>query len=160
MEKSESGPLSTPVKVILALALIGVVALAGYMIKDFREDGTPDEAHYTMFICSETHKTFRHRNELGETLPILSPYSNKKTAYPAEACYWTADGKIKTEPTWVLLNDNLDDHRPTACPDCGRLVVGHNPQPGPGSRPPRLVRDMPAAGATAVDPSTARRTDR
>ena len=57
--------------------------------------------------------------------------SGKKTGVPAEACYWTADGGTKKNPTWVLLNELAGKPGPTFCPDCNRLVVGHNPAPGP-----------------------------
>jgi len=89
-----------------------------------------------MYICTETGKPFRHQIKMGESLPIESPYSGKKTGVPAEACYWNADGTTRKEPVWVLLNQWIHKPGPTFCPDCGRLVVGHNPPPGPGARPP------------------------
>lgn len=89
-----------------------------------------------MYICTETGKTFLHRNQVGESLPIHSPFSGKDTGVPAEPCYWTKDGGTKSEPTWVLVNEFIHKPGPTFCPDCGRLVIGHNPHPGPGVRPP------------------------
>jgi hypothetical protein len=64
------------------------------------------------------------------------------TGYPAEACYWTADGGTKTEPTWVLMNAVLGKPGPTFCPDCGRLVVARNPMPGPGVKPPPTQQEL------------------
>ena len=70
------------------------------------------------------------------TMPVLSPFSGKNTGYPAELCYWTKDGSIKTDPTPVLLNTYIGDNSPTFCPDCGRLVVGHNPRAVAGAHAP------------------------
>lgn len=88
-----------------------------------------------MFIDASTGKTFRHNMELGETVPVVSP-SGDKSGYPAEACYWAADGSAKSEPTWVLLNSVRGLKEQTFCPDCGRLVVAHNPAPGETSKAP------------------------
>lgn len=88
------------------------------------------------FICAETGKPFSLTITPGLTLPVRSPYSGKDTGYPAELCYWTKDGAIRTEPVPVLLNSYLGRRDPTFCPDCGRLVRSRNPQPVPGSAPP------------------------
>jgi len=89
-----------------------------------------------MYICTETGKTFSHVDKMGETHPIYSPYSHKDTGVPAEPCYWTAAGKIKAKPTWVLLNSLAGGQEPTFCPECGRLVTKHNSSPSPGDEPP------------------------
>jgi len=123
-------------KLVVIVASIVLLAIAGVQIATFFRSSTPDSAFYTTYICTETGKPFRHKNKMGETLPILSPYSGKNSGMPAEGCYWTADGGIKSEPTWVLLNSSVGKPGPTFCPDCGRLVVGHNPKPGPNSKPP------------------------
>jgi hypothetical protein len=36
----------------------------------------------------------------------------------------------------VLINQWKNSTEPTFCPDCGRLVVGHNPPAVAGSTPP------------------------
>jgi hypothetical protein len=74
--------------------------------------------------------------KVGDQIPVKSPHSGKSTGYPAELCYWTKDGVIKSEPTAVLLRSHLGERSPTFCPDCGRLVVGHNPRPSQGDKPP------------------------
>lgn len=84
----------------------------------------------TVYVCSETNKPFDYTMEEGEEYPVTSPYSKKKTGYPAEPCYWTRDNKQKSKPTWVILNSRLGKSGDTICPDCGRVVVGHNPRPG------------------------------
>lgn len=88
----------------------------------------------TVLVCSETLKPFNYTLRQGEDFPVMSPYSNKKTGYPAEACYWTRDGKRKSKPTYVILNSRLGKPGDTICPDCGRVVTDHNPLP-PASTP-------------------------
>ena len=129
--------LSTKGGRITAVAL-GVIGLgvAVYSIVTYLKGDMPSNAFYTTYVCAETGKSFRHKNEMGETIPILSPFSGKNTAYPGEACFWNADGSTKPEPTWVLLNDAIGKSGPTFCPDCGRLVVGHNPRPVAGGKAP------------------------
>ena len=88
-----------------------------------------------IFIDSTTLKPFKVTIEPGLQVPIKAP-SGGMTGYPAELCWWTRDGQIRKGPYAVLLNSTVDKPGPTFCPDCGRLVVGHNPAPVPGSRPP------------------------
>jgi len=123
--------LATPIAKVLVTAVCAVILFftVRVVLAYFKGD-TPDTAFSTMFICTETGKTFRHTNKIGETQPILSPFSGKNTGVPAEACYWTTDGNTKKDPTWVLLNELAGKDGPTFCPDCNRLVVGHNPAPG------------------------------
>lgn len=123
-------------KFVAVGASVVLIALAGYVVVQSIRGDTPDSARHTMFICTETGKPFEHQNKIGETQPILSPHSGKNTGVPAEACYWNADGSTKTTPTWVLLDELAGKPGPTFCPDCNRLVVGHNPQPVPGANPP------------------------
>lgn len=88
------------------------------------------------FICSETRKAFSYTIKDGDQYPVMSPYTNRPTGFPAEKCYWTADGKAKTTPTLVLLNMYVGVNEPTRCPDCGREVFPHNPRP-----PAELMRE-------------------
>jgi hypothetical protein len=143
-------------KVVVTIFFLAVVCAGVYAISDYFKEAAPADAYYTTYICTETGKSFRHKNQIGEMQPILSPYSGKNTGVPAEACYWTTDGKEKREPTWVLLNEAVGKPGPTFCPDCGRLVVGHNPRPGEGVKLPpteteyRARRASRAAAATAT----------
>ncbi|MDB5323672.1 MAG: hypothetical protein JWN40_5303 [Phycisphaerales bacterium] len=128
--ESSTGKLIAVIAAVLLLAISGFVGYANL------KSDTPSSAFQTMFICTETGKPFEHTNKIGETQPILSPHSGKKTGVPAEACYWTADGGTKKSPTWVLLNELAGKSGPTFCTDCGRLVVGHNPSPAAGAKLP------------------------
>jgi hypothetical protein len=87
------------------------------------------------FVDANTGKPFTYEISPGESYPVPAP-SGGKTGYPAELCYWTKDGKTKTDPTPVLLNQWAKKSGATFCPDCGRLVVPHNPPPQPGDAAP------------------------
>lgn len=102
-----------------------------------------------VFMCSETGKTFDYKMTEGEHWPVLSPYSHKLTGYPTEPCYWTRDGKRKSKPTYVILNEHLGKPGDTICPECGRVVIGHNPLP-PANVP--LAPETAAATKPAVAP--------
>ena len=115
--------------------MIGLVAAAYSFRSVLTSEGVEDSAN-RMFIDSETGKPFPHRIEIGDPIPTKAP-SGKMTGYPAEACYWTKDGKPKTDPTWVFVPSVWKGTKgPTFCPDCGRLVVGHNPPASPDRSPP------------------------
>lgn len=91
----------------------------------------PVDSAKRVIICSETLKVYNYTIKPGESAPYPSPYSKKNTGYAAERCYWTKDGKAKLEPTYVLLNEYVGKEGPTICPDCGREVRFHNPEPPP-----------------------------
>lgn len=115
-----------------------VVAMGVFTWVLLSEGSNPavDSSTERVFMCSETGKTFKYTIKVGDTIPVLSPYSNKKTGYEPERCYWTADGKAKREPTYVLLNETIGKPGPTFCPDCKRLVVPMNPPAIEGGTPP------------------------
>jgi hypothetical protein len=75
----------------------------------------------------EVFKEFKIKN--GDTEPWAHPRTGRRTLYSPEYCFWNADGTGKTTPTYVILNAKLGIDAPTTCPDCGRVVVRHNPEP-------------------------------
>ncbi len=89
-----------------------------------------------IFVCSETGKSFTKEIDLGDSIPMVSPFSGKPTGFPAELCYWTSDGTPTDEPTAVLLNSYAGKSEPTFCPDCKRLVTARNSVPSPDGTPP------------------------
>jgi hypothetical protein len=95
-----------------------------------------DPTRYRWFMNASTNPPVPFQAELvpGTVYPIKAPSGGN--GYPAETCFWTADGKIKDQPTYVLLNSWVHKSGPTFCPDCGRLVVPHNPAPMAGDIPP------------------------
>jgi len=121
------------------LAAVLLVVAAGAIFFALRSVIGPSEgaaiANDRWFVDSQTGKGFRVTIRPGMEIPTEAP-SGGKTGYPAELCYWTKDGHISTEPFPVLLNQTVGKPPPTFCPDCGRLVVGHNPRPEPGATPP------------------------
>src|SRR6476620_6465900 len=118
--------------VILLLSLI----LAFFAVRSvFTNEGERLSAG-RLYIDAKTGKPYRVELTTGMTVPTKAP-SGGDTGYPAELCYWTKDGKVKEDPTPVLLNQFKGKPEPTFCPDCGRLVVGHNPRPqSPSDKPP------------------------
>jgi hypothetical protein len=119
------------VVVVLAGLLAAIWSARGVMTSEAEELSAN-----RMFVDAETGKPFRY-DLSGSSAEIPAPApSGKKTGYPAESCYWTKDGKPKPEPTYVLLNMWKGSSEPTFCPDCGRLVVGHNPPATEGGKPP------------------------
>ena len=127
------------VVVAATLLLLGVAAYALYA--NLGADPVVKFNNGRVFICAETKKAYNVTLKQGMKIPYDSPYSGKATGYPAELCYWTKDGKIKQDPTPVLLNSYAGKPEPTFCPDCGRLVTIRNPFPEPGSTPPPTQAD-------------------
>ncbi len=131
----QGGPLSGGLGIVLFIILFAVAGLMTYRAYTVAEREAPRDLE-RVFICTETGATFMHAMEVGEKLPVYSPHTKKKTGYPAEPCYWIEeDGqwkRLKT-PVYVLLNEYVGKKGDTFCPVCGRLVIGHNPPPPPGT---------------------------
>ena len=125
----------TPAGMVVAglLVIVGLF-FAKSSVHSFTTSDAEDMASHRMFIDSVTGKPYPLELKVGMPFPCPAP-SGGNTGYPAELCYWTADGKTKKDPTYVLLNSYKGSNEPTFCPDCGRLVVGHNPPPH-GQPPP------------------------
>lgn len=141
----KGGPLSGGLGLFVSVVMLGTAIFLTYRTLFTSEPSVPMPL---VFMCVETNKTFTHAMEQGEQWPVVSPYTNKNTGYPTEQCYWTKDGRRKRTPTYVVLNSNLGKPGDTFCPDCDRLVVGHNPLPPPGT-PWADETDSPALPSTA-----------
>jgi len=122
-------------KTVAILLALGAIGVALYIVKNSLFSSVVAAERERVFVDSQTGKAFNHELKLGESIPVDAP-SGQKTGYPAELCYWTKDGQPKEEPTAVLLNSWIGKPGPTFCPDCGRMVVLHNPMPVPGMTPP------------------------
>jgi hypothetical protein len=119
----------------VGICLFGL-ALAVVFVSRSVGDPTARNSTDRVFVDAENGKTFYYTLKVGDRVPVKSPYSGKNTGFEPERCFWTADGKVKAEPTYVLLNDVLGKDGPTFCPDCKRLVVGQNPVASAGGTPP------------------------
>lgn len=126
---------STPGKITGGLVMVAGLVTAVWAVRSSLVDPHVDAANNRFFVDAETGKAFPYELKLGDEVPVPAP-SGKNTGYPAEACFWTAEGQPKTTPTYVILNESLGKTGPTFCPDCNRLVVGYNPPPGPDSKAP------------------------
>ena len=137
------GPLGGPLGIIVFVALFSAAGYLAYHTLTTAPIPDPKPLP-TFFLCTETNKPFEYAMKMGDKWPVMSPYSGKKTGYPTEKCYWTRDNKRKSEPTYVILNQNLGKPGDTICPDCGRVVVGHFPLP---------PESVPLADAPATKPA-------
>ena len=138
-----NGPAGRAITVVFLLAVTGI---AGYVCYTYlRQDATAAAVENPFFVDVESGKSFHQRISADLHVPCKSPFTGKDTGYPAELCYWTKDGKPKADPTAVALNETVGKGGPTFCPDCGRLVVHHNPPAVDGGRPPP-TRDEYAGG--------------
>jgi hypothetical protein len=141
-----------------AAAVLIAVAIAVYSVRNNfgGQSSAARLAAERVYICAETGKQFEHTMQRGDEPPILSPHSGKRTGWEAERCFWTADGKVKDEPTFVLLNKYKGEKGPTFCSDCGRVVVQLNPAVHAGSVPPptrdEYAKARGAKGANAPLP--------
>jgi hypothetical protein len=135
-------------KIAVGALLIGAIGVAVWAFKNsFGTSSAVANANDRVFVDAKTGKPFNVDLKKGMTIPIAAP-SGGNTGYPAEMCGWTKDGKMRSEPYPVLLNSWLGKTDPTFCPDCGRLVVGHNPPPDPNNlRPPPLQSEYKAKGS-------------
>ncbi|MFL6117415.1 MAG: hypothetical protein ACJ786_39610 [Catenulispora sp.] len=125
----------------IGLVLVAVVLAFWSFRQNFGGGEGAAIARDRMYIDAATGKPFEHTLKVGDVMPLKAP-SGGNTGWPAELCYWTKDGKAKTDPTFVLLNQYVHKSGPTFCPDCGRVVRMHNPAPAPGVRPPPTKDEM------------------
>ncbi len=132
---------------IAVIAIIAIAAAAWAVWSTVGGSAAARIAQDRAFMCAQTGKAFEHKLQIGQSIPVESPYSGKKTGYPAEPCFWTADGGTRPEPTFVLLKKYTGSSDPTFCPDCKRMVVGLNPAPEPGRKPPITEQEYLARNA-------------
>lgn len=132
---------SGPGKVVSALVCLGAVGLAALLIYRNLASNPAVAANQRVFVDVATGQPFGHDLKLGEEIPVLAP-SGQQTGYPTEACFWTKDGKPKETATFVVLNETMGKTGPTFCPDCDRLVVGHNPVASADRQPPPTREEM------------------
>ena len=79
------------------------LALGVYVIKNYATSPALAQDKNRIFIDATTGQSFSHELVLGESIPVQAPSGNM-SGFPAELCYWTKEGTIKSDPTPVLLN--------------------------------------------------------
>jgi len=151
--RPHDGPFSGALGIFVFVVLFGAAGFLTYRTL-FNPPPSRPIPRPSDFVCVETQKHFTHNMVEGERAPVRSPYNGKETGYPAEKCFWTRDGKRKNEPTFVVLSYYLGKSGDTICPDCGRIVVGHNPEP-----PPETPLAPEASTPASTDPATTRPSD-
>src|SRR5438067_11057468 len=104
--RSQSKPAqSTPGRLVaMALVIAAVIVVAWFAKQRYLKPPDQLSARQSLFIDSETGKSFNYELKEGDTIPVKSPETGKQTGYPAELCYWTKEGTVKETPTPVLLN--------------------------------------------------------
>lgn len=116
----------------VALSSVAILVAAIVLIPRFM-GGSPSSASVTstrLVMDAETGRIYENfRVPKDESLPWKSPSSGKRTLYIPEKCYWTADGKAKNTPDYVLLNEYTGKEGPTLCPVCSKEVRSRNPMP-------------------------------
>jgi hypothetical protein len=90
-----------------------------------------EDSRLRTLIDAKTSEVFNgFRISDGDQIPYTNPKTGERTLYPAEACYWNADGTAKLTPTLVFVKAYQPGvEEETVCPDCGRKVVLRNPMP-------------------------------
>ena len=141
-------------RVVVGAAIVGVVALLFWVLGG-RSPGAAASADRT-YICSKTGKVFKVTLKPGMEIPVKSPYSGEMTGYPAEECFWNADGTTRKEPSFVLVRKYLGEKEETFCPDCGRRVVPHNPAPVEGRPAPPTAEEYKLRIARRAGPAPSR----
>jgi hypothetical protein len=130
----------------LAALVVGLLGYAAWTIwANVGRSPLVSEFSDPIFIDADTGYAFHCKLTPTMTMPAICPDTGKAAGYPAELCFWTKDGHAKTDPTPVLLNIYRGISGPTFCPDCGRLVVAHNPLAVEGATPPPTKAEYYAA---------------
>ncbi|MEQ9095185.1 MAG: hypothetical protein RIE32_02865 [Phycisphaerales bacterium] len=118
-----------PKNVILAVIILGCLIGAAVLGARALQSDTASLERWSQehtLIDTETGELFiDYRVPDGASYPLENPNTGSTTLMPAEACFWTRDGRAKMEPTWVYVPQGGR----VTCPDCGRDVVGRNPRP-------------------------------
>lgn len=119
----------------MAIAAVVILVAAGGLLYWQLFTGPPSAAAETRrrdLIDSKSGKLFEAFTiPPNSRFPYTNPDTGEATLYPAEKCFWTPDGKAKTKPDFVLLNQYAGKEGDTLCPVCKRKVVAHNPMPPP-----------------------------
>ncbi len=114
----------------LGLAVLGILIAAIVLVWHLtgRTDAGDDTKMATV-MDSESGEVMRITLQPGSSPPFVNSKTTRATLYRPELCYWTRDGKVKSTPTYVILNSHLGKPGETLCPDCGRPVKKYNPMP-------------------------------
>ncbi|MBC7835079.1 MAG: hypothetical protein H7Y88_08250 [Phycisphaerales bacterium] len=118
--------------ILIVVTAVAALASGGLLIARNIGGESPagEETRLRDVIDSDTGVILRdYPIKHGSSFPWKNPKTGKNSLYPAERCFWTRDGKAKTEPTLVFVKAYANSDEETLCPDCGRKVVPHNPTP-------------------------------
>jgi hypothetical protein len=122
--------------IVIGFFTVVLAGLAWSMLRYLGPNAAQRYSAAPLFIDSVTGQTFHYQLKIGDTIPVLSPFTHRNTGYPAAFSYWSKGGHILKHPEPVLLNSWIGKRGPTFAPLSGRLVVAAEKPPRPGSRPP------------------------
>lgn len=125
---------------LLVLLVLGIWRIAAGISPSAAERASNDPT----FIDSVTGHVFQHAVHVGETMPVLSPFTGRRTGYPVAWSWWSKSGHVLTKPQPVLMNSWIGKGGPTFAPGSGRLVYPMESRPLPGARPPPTKRQYEA----------------
>lgn len=126
-KRTDAGSSRVALKVAVAVGLLLVSAVL--LIRTLGGDDPAAASRRRIAIDSLTNEVLEITVGEGSRPPWRNPKTGGDTLYPAEACYWNKDGTAKLKPTYVFVKEYAGIDEDTYCPDCGRLVVPHNPMP-------------------------------
>ncbi len=127
----KAGPI-----VVVALFITGIVVLYLTYRHWWAGSSAEQRANAPVFIDCITGKAFYCNVHAGETLPVRSPFTGRRTGYPGTFAWWSANGTPLKKPDIVLLNEYLGKPGPTFDPRTNRLVLPAGLPPTPGQKPP------------------------
>jgi hypothetical protein len=133
--------------VAVLFCMAGLGAITWSIWSNLMPNSAVAAANDPLFVNAETGYAFHCKLKIGMAIPVVCPDTGKATGYKAELCYWTKDGHVKEEPTPVALKEDQGQPGPTFCPDCGRLVMLHNPRAAENRSPPPTEAEYKAAEA-------------
>lgn len=133
-DSHRNGGRSKQQRAVLAMVAIGLLLVAAGVLAWRSVSGPGDpgrDSRRRTVIDAQTREVFEDfAIRDGTRPPWKNPKTGVETLYPAEACFWAADGvSAKLDPTWVLLNEHAGLPGETTCPECGKPVRPHNPMP-------------------------------
>ena len=123
---------------IAAVALFMFGSLAIYLTYShwWAASAAQQSANAPVFIDRVTGQSFYCNVHAGETVPVKSPFTGRRTGYPGTFAWWSANGTPLKKPDIVLLNEYIGKPGPTFDPRTNRLVMPAGLPPTPGQKPP------------------------
>jgi hypothetical protein len=110
----------------MGVAIIAIVAAAGFFAWQFLNSGPDMQSILGRGAAvDEQGGQFANFTIPDSAPPWTNPKTGAKDLWPAEQCWWTKTGEVRSEPFLVKVLPETS----VTCPDCGRRVTLRNPAP-------------------------------